>query len=188
MKNYRIKGAKVRLNATQADAYFLFLKEGILNFYTLGFYRRCPCRCGPCKNRTTYPRWLDKHVEWDGAPPPGTTNEFQIFNDKLVCCQKLTMWLFNLFFGFLPFLQIFAATCKHVPFVETLYAALATESRYVTCRFVQAASLQPAVRRHPAGVWPWLLLLRYVRQVPLDDVLGLQLLRHLVRPLLTLQG
>ena len=35
MKNYRIKGAKVRLNATQADAYFLFLKEGILNFYTL---------------------------------------------------------------------------------------------------------------------------------------------------------
>ena len=105
-------GAKVRLNATQADAYFLFLKEGILNFYTLGFYRRCPCRCGPCKNRTTYPRWLDKHVEWDGAPPPDTTNEFQIFDDKLVCCQKLTMMLFNIFFGFLPFLQIFAATCK----------------------------------------------------------------------------
>ena len=36
VQNYRINGAKVRLNAGQADAYFLFLKEGLLNFYTLG--------------------------------------------------------------------------------------------------------------------------------------------------------
>ena len=55
-------------------------------------------------------------------------------------------------------------------------------------RLVQAASLQPAIRRHPAGVRPRLLVRRDVRQVPLDDVLGIQLLRHLVRPHLTLQG
>lgn len=113
VKNYRIKGCQVRLNASMADAYFLFLKEGILNFYTLGFYRRCPCRCGPCKNRMPYTRWLDKHVEWVGAAPPGATNEFQIFHDKLVCTQKLKMMLFKLFFGWVPLLQVIASYYSH---------------------------------------------------------------------------
>ena len=113
VKNYRIKGCQVRLNASMADAYFLFLKEGILNFYTLGFYRRCPCRCGPCKNRMPYTRWLDKHVEWVGAAPPGATNEFQIFHDKLVCMQKLKMMVFKLLFGWVPLLQVISSYYSH---------------------------------------------------------------------------
>ena len=113
VKNYRIKGCQVRLNASMADAYFLFLKEGILSFYTLGFYRRCPCRCGPCKNRMPYTRWLDKHVEWVGAAPPGATNEFQIFHDKLVCMQKLKMMVFKLLFGWVPLLQVISSYYSH---------------------------------------------------------------------------
>ena len=40
IQNYRILGAKLRLNASMADAYFLFLSEGLYNFYTMGFYSR----------------------------------------------------------------------------------------------------------------------------------------------------
>ena len=32
VKNYRIQGAEVRLNASQADAYFRFLSESLWNF------------------------------------------------------------------------------------------------------------------------------------------------------------
>jgi len=113
VQNYRINGAKVRLNASPADAYFLFCKEALLNFYTMGLYAKCPCRCGPCKNRISYERWLDKRVEWVGAPPAGTNNEFQIFNDKLVCTQKLNLMCLECWCGCIPFFQLYSATYSY---------------------------------------------------------------------------
>ena len=60
-----------------------------------------------------YTRWLDKHVEWVGAAPPGATNEFQIFHDKLVCMQKLKMMVFKLLFGWVPLLQVISSYYSH---------------------------------------------------------------------------
>lgn len=133
-KNYRIKGAKVRLTASQADAYFHFLSESLWNFCespllvvlqvaalmfqplstseippvqnlgavlvdTLGFYTRCKCA-------TPYNKWLDKRVTWYGKPPPGATNEFIIFNDKLKCPQKFALTMMGVFLGWVPFFSV----------------------------------------------------------------------------------
>ena len=64
----QINGAKICTNATQADAYMKFCTEAVLNFWTLGFYGKC------CKGRTSYGRWLDRHVLWQGKPPEGYNN------------------------------------------------------------------------------------------------------------------
>jgi hypothetical protein len=46
VRNYRIKGAKVRLNAGQADAYFLFLSESLWNFCErTPSASSCACQC-----------------------------------------------------------------------------------------------------------------------------------------------
>ena len=66
---------------------------------TLGFYTRCKCA-------TPYKKWLDKRVTWYGKPPPGATNEFIIFNDKLKCPQKCGLSLMGLFFGWIPFFSV----------------------------------------------------------------------------------
>ena len=131
VKNYRIKGARVRLNASPADAYFLFLSQALWNFCerilclpsnttatqymyvqladpwslladTLGFYERCSCAM-------SYNKWLDKRVEWYGVPPEGTTNEFVIFNDKLKCPLKLALKLMGICFGFVPGFQVISS-------------------------------------------------------------------------------
>jgi hypothetical protein len=69
---------------------------------TLGFYSRC--KCG-----TPYTKWLDKRVEWEGLPPPGTDNTFVIFTDKLKCPQKMALKLLSLCFGFLPGFQVLSS-------------------------------------------------------------------------------
>ena len=120
VENYRISGARICLNALQADAYFLFLKEALLNLYTLGFYRSCPCRFGPCRNRTRYEEWLDKHVEWNGSPPPGTSNEFVIFDDRLRCTQKCQLMCFQCLCGCIPCFQTCSDTYSYRLRLENL--------------------------------------------------------------------
>ena len=68
----QINGAKICTTANQGDAYMKFCTEAMLNFWTLGIYGMC------CGKRTSYGRWLDRHVLWQGAPPRGYTNrEFE---------------------------------------------------------------------------------------------------------------
>ena len=64
----QIDGAKICTNATQADAYMKFCTEAVLNWWTLGLYGKC------CSSRTSYGRWLDRHVLWQGKPPEGYNN------------------------------------------------------------------------------------------------------------------
>ena len=64
----QIDGAKICTTANQGDAYMKFCTEAMLNFWTLGIYGMC------CGKRTSYGRWLDRHVLWQGAPPRGYTN------------------------------------------------------------------------------------------------------------------
>ena len=64
----QIDGAKICTTANQGDAYMKFCTEAMLNFWTLGIYGLC------CGKRTSYGRWLDRHVLWQGAPPSGYTN------------------------------------------------------------------------------------------------------------------
>ena len=64
----QINGAKICTSANQGDAYMKFCTEAMLNFWTLGMYGMC------CSKRTSYGRWLDRHVLWQGAPPKGYTN------------------------------------------------------------------------------------------------------------------
>ena len=64
----QIDGAKICTNATQADAYMKFCTEAVLNWWTLGLYGKC------CSRRTSYGRWLDRHVLWQGKPPEGYNN------------------------------------------------------------------------------------------------------------------
>ena len=64
----QINGAKICTTANQGDAYMKFVTEAMLNFWTLGIYGKC------CSGRTSYGRWLDRHVLWQGAPPRGYNN------------------------------------------------------------------------------------------------------------------
>ena len=64
----QVDGAKICTNANQGDAYMKFCTEAMLNWWTLGIYGKC------CGSRTSYGRWLDRHVLWQGAPPSGYTN------------------------------------------------------------------------------------------------------------------
>ena len=64
----QINGAKICTTANQGDAYMKFVTEAMLNFWTLGIYGKC------CKGRTSYGRWLDRHVLWQGTPPRGYNN------------------------------------------------------------------------------------------------------------------
>ena len=64
----QIDGAKICTTANQGDAYMKFVTEAMLNFWTLGIYGKC------CKGRTSYGRWLDRHVLWQGTPPRGYNN------------------------------------------------------------------------------------------------------------------
>ena len=105
VKNYRILGAKVRLNAIQADAYFKFLHEALCNFYTFGLYSKLWAKI----KGKSYNKWLDQNVEWDGLPPPGCNNDFMIFDDKLSFIQKILLMFVDLFFGFAPFFQVIAS-------------------------------------------------------------------------------
>jgi hypothetical protein len=91
----------VCLNAEYADAYFLYLQERMLNFVTVGLYKKC---CGE-----TYPKWLDSKLQWIGNPPPGYNNHFRIFFNKGSLCERITYYitstiLFTLF-GWLPFFR-----------------------------------------------------------------------------------
>ena len=115
----QVDGAKICTNANQGDAYMKFCTEAMLNWWTLGIYGKC------CGSRTSYGRWLDRHVLWQGAPPSGYTNrelppfelaqtpsppqtgadpatlvcppsEFRIFDEKLSCCQKVKVYFFTL--------------------------------------------------------------------------------------------
>ena len=45
-----------------------FCTEAMLNFWTMGAYGLC------CSRRTSYGRWLDRHVVWQGTPPSGYNN------------------------------------------------------------------------------------------------------------------
>ena len=65
---FQIRGAKICTTANQSDAYMKFVTEAMLNFWTLGIYGKC------CKGRTSYGRWLDRHVLWQGTPPRGYNN------------------------------------------------------------------------------------------------------------------
>ena len=64
----QINGAKICTTADQGDAYMKFCTEAMLNFWTMGAYGLC------CSRRTSYGRWLDRHVVWQGAPPSGYNN------------------------------------------------------------------------------------------------------------------
>ena len=105
VKNYQILGAKLRLNATQADAYFRFIEEALLNFYTFGLYSKIWAKI----KKKSYTKWLDDHVEWEGLPPPGLNNEFQIFNDKLNFIQKIVVMFCELCLMWVPFMQPWGA-------------------------------------------------------------------------------
>ena len=65
---FQINGAKICTTANQGDAYMKFCTEVMLNFWTMGAYGLC------CSRRTSYGRWLDRHVVWQGAPPSGYNN------------------------------------------------------------------------------------------------------------------
>jgi len=86
----QINGAKICTTANQSDAYMKFVTEAMLNFWTFGIYGKC------CSGRTSYGRWLDRHVLWQGAPPRGYNNQFRIFDEKLACSQLVKVYLFGL--------------------------------------------------------------------------------------------
>ena len=93
----QIDGCRICITATQADAYMKFCTETMMNFWTLGFYGRC------CSKRTNYGRWLDRHIMWQGKPPPGYNNQFRIFDDKLSLCQKFQIFMLQLLLSLLTF-------------------------------------------------------------------------------------
>ena len=95
--HYRIRGARIYLNAGFSDAYFLYLQERMLNFLTLTAYTRC--------KGETYPKWLDSKLQWVGAPPHGYNNHFRIFFNSGTLCERIGYYvqstiLFT-FFGWL---------------------------------------------------------------------------------------
>lgn len=51
IKNYRIMGASVRLNAGQADAYFLFLSQALWNFCSGKHILCLPTVCQSIQNK-----------------------------------------------------------------------------------------------------------------------------------------
>jgi hypothetical protein len=99
--HYRIRGARIYLNAGFSDAYFLYLQERMLNFLTLTAYTRC--------KGETYTKWLDSKLQWVGAPPHGYNNHFRIFFNSGTLCERIGYYvqstiLFT-FFGWLPFFR-----------------------------------------------------------------------------------
>jgi hypothetical protein len=99
--HFRIQGARVYLNAGFSDAYFLYLKERMLNFLTFTVYTRC--------KGETYPKWLDSKLQWVGTPPHGYNNHFRIFFNSGTLCERIGYYvqstiLFT-FFGWLPFFR-----------------------------------------------------------------------------------
>ena len=97
VRNTQIDGCRICITATQADAYMKFCTETMLNFWTLGFYGRC------CWKRTNYGRWLDRHIMWQGKPPPGYNNQFRIFDNKFSLCQKFRIFMLQLLLSLLSF-------------------------------------------------------------------------------------
>ena len=93
--NMRIKGAKIRLNATYSDAYFLWLKIQRNNLLTLGCYEQFCFKLG-------YEKWLDSKLQWYGTPPPGFTNEFLIFAVRPSLCERLQIAAIEIIFGWFP--------------------------------------------------------------------------------------
>lgn len=83
IKNLQIDGCKIRTKATQDDAYMRFCTEAMLNFWTLGFYKRC------CSKKASFERWLDRSLVWVGKAPRGFNNQFRIFDKKLTLIQKI---------------------------------------------------------------------------------------------------
>jgi hypothetical protein len=81
VSNYIIKGARVRVNASYADAYFKFVSGRLWSFYTLG-----------CYSGELYEAWIDKHIEWDGIPPSGANNHFIVFSRKQSCCEQIKLY------------------------------------------------------------------------------------------------
>lgn len=104
VRNTQIDGCRICITATQADAYMKFCTETMLNFWTLGWYGRC------CSKRTNYGRFLDRHIMWQGKPPPGYNNQFRIFDDKFSMCQKFQIFMLQLLLSLLTF----------VPFVNQI--------------------------------------------------------------------
>ena len=104
VRNTQIDGCRICITATQADAYMKFCTETMLNFWTLGWYGRC------CSKRTNYGRFLDRHIMWQGKPPPGYNNQFRIFDEKFTMCQKFKIFMLRLLLSLLSF----------VPFVNQI--------------------------------------------------------------------
>ena len=178
----QVDGAKICTNANQGDAYMKFCTEAMLNWWTLGIYGKC------CGSRTSYGRWLDRHVLWQGAPPSGYTNrelppfelaqapsppqtgadpatlvcppsEFRIFDEKLSCCQKVKVYFFTLL------LTLLGGFLTWVP-----YAAPARTSEPKTDSAALTSSASP--RRRFGGLWPFGLVLPwYLYTVKLGNMM-----------------
>ena len=97
--SFRIKNSRVYLNAGYADSYFLFAKEKMWNFYTFGFYKKC--------FGDTYPKWLDAHLQWAGAPPEGFNSYFTVFFNKGTLIQRIYYYVMKtLFFSLLGWMPL----------------------------------------------------------------------------------
>jgi hypothetical protein len=97
--SFRIKKSRVYLNAGYADSYFLFAKEKMWNFYTFGFYKKC--------FGDTYPKWLDAHLQWAGAPPEGFNSYFTVFFNKGTLIQRIYYYVMKtLFFSLLGWMPL----------------------------------------------------------------------------------
>jgi len=117
----QIDGCRLSTTATQADAYMKFCTETMLNFWTLGFYGRL------CTKRTSYTRWLDRHIMWQGNAPPGYNNQFRVFHVGFTLCQRI-----NIFFV-KALLFLLGGVLKKVPWIGGLLSALWPISHILTC-------------------------------------------------------
>lgn len=104
LRAYQIDGCKLRFEARQEDAYIKFQYEAIMNFYTLGLFKKC------CGKKVNYNRWLDSKIKWRGAPPPGYNQQFRVFFTKLTCVQKIKVAVLELFLS--PFYVV-----KSIPLI-----------------------------------------------------------------------
>jgi len=165
--HYCILGARVCLNAEYADAYFLYLQERMLNFVTVGLYKKC---CGE-----TYPKWLDSKLQWIGAPPPGYNNHFRIFFNKGSLCERITYYITSILlftlFGWLPFFRPIFLCWHYKQMVSRLVfggSQVTLDSGYDVCSFYGAycasccgccghrilVFVDSHLRFHPSGILP----------------------------------